>query len=193
MYNLVETFLFLIFNNYFGYRIDPWKENYDKPRQGIKKQRHHYADKDLCSQRYGFSSSHVQIWELDHKESWVLKTWYFQIVMCRTLLGVPWTARSNQSILKEISPEYSLEGVLLKMKFQYFGHLRWRADSVEKTLMLGKIEAESRKKVAEDEMAGWHHQLSGHGFEQTPGDTEDRGAWRAGSQSQTQLRDWATT
>ena len=61
MYNLVETFLFLIFNNYFGYRIDPWKENYDKPRQGIKKQRHHYADKDLCSQRYGFSSSHVQI------------------------------------------------------------------------------------------------------------------------------------
>ena len=55
--------------------------------------------------------------------------------------------------------------------------------------MLGKIEAKSRKKVAEDEMAGWHPQLSGHGFEQTPGDTEDRGAWRAGSQSQTQLRD----
>ena len=71
-------------------------------------------------------------------------------------MRVPWTARrSNQSILKEINPEYSLGAV--KLKFQYFGHLMWRADSLEKTLMLGKIEGRLEKGVSEDEMAGWHH------------------------------------
>ena len=71
-------------------------------------------------------------------------------------MRVPWTARRpNQSILKEISPEYSLEELMLKL--QYFGHLMWRADSLEKTLMLGKIEGRLEKGVSEDEMAGWHH------------------------------------
>ena len=75
------------------------------------------------------------------------------------LLRVPWTARiSNQSILKEISPEYSLEGLMLKPKLQYFGHLMRTANSLEKTLMLGKIEGRREKKMAtEDEMAEWHH------------------------------------
>ena len=87
-------------------------------------------------------------------------------------MRVPWTARrSNQSILKEISPEYSLEGLMLKLKLQYFGHLMQRADSLEKTLMLGKIEDRRRrggqeeKGTTEDEMVGWHHQLNGHEFE----------------------------
>ena len=81
------------------------------------------------------------------------------------LLRVPWTARrSNQSILKEISPEYSLEGLMLKLKFQYFGHLMQRADSFEKTLMLEKIEGRRRGEETEDEMAGWHHQLDGREF-----------------------------
>ena len=81
-------------------------------------------------------------------------------------MRVPWTARrSNQSILKEISPEYSLEGLTLKLKLQYFGHLIQRADSLEKTLMLGKIEGRRRREVTEDEMAGWHHQLNEHEFE----------------------------
>ena len=76
----------------------------------------------------------------------------------------PWTARrSNQSILKEISPEYSLEGLMLKLKFQYFGHLMRRTDSLEKTLMLGKIEKEE-KGMTEDEMVGRHHRLCGHEF-----------------------------
>ena len=76
-----------------------------------------------------------------------------------------WTARrSNQSILKEISPEYSLEGLMLKVKLQYFGSLMQRADSVEKTLMLGKIEGGEEKGTTEDEMAGWHHRLDGHEF-----------------------------
>ena len=73
-------------------------------------------------------------------------------------MRVPWTAgRSNQSILKEISPEYSLEGLMLKLKVQYFGHLMRRADSLEKTLMLGGIGGQEEKGTTEDEMAGWHH------------------------------------
>ena len=90
-------------------------------------------------------------------------------------LRVPWIARrSNQSILKEISPGCSLEGLMLKLKVQYFGHLMRRADSFEKTLMLGKIESR-RRRGRQDEMVGWHHQLNGREFEQTPGDNEGHG------------------
>ena len=105
----------------------------------------------VCRVKTGFSSSHVWMWELDHEESWVLKNWCFFKLWCwRRLLRVPWTARrSNQSILKEISPEYSLEGLMLKLKGQYFGHLIRRANSLEKTLMLGKIEG--RRRATEDE------------------------------------------
>ena len=93
-----------------------------------------------------FSSSHVWMWELDYKESWVQKKWCFWTVVWRRLFRVPWTARrSNQSILKEISPECSLEGLKLKLKLQYFGHLMWTADSFEETLMLGKIEGRRRR------------------------------------------------
>ena len=89
----------------------------DKPRQCIEKQRHHFADKSPYSQSYGFSSSHVQMLELVHKEDWALKNWCFQIlVLENTLDRVPWTARrSDQSILKEINPGYSLEGLMLKL------------------------------------------------------------------------------
>ena len=81
-------------------------------------------------------------------------------------MRVPWTARrSNQSFLKEISPEYSLEGLVLKLKLQYFGDPMRRTDSLEKTLMLGKTEGREEKGTTEDEMAGWHHQLNGHEFE----------------------------
>ena len=77
------------------------------------------------------------MWQLDHKEGWALKNWCFQTVVLERLLRAPWTARrSNQSILKEINPEYSLEGLMLKLKLQYFGHLMWRANPLEKILML---------------------------------------------------------
>ena len=75
---------------------------------------------------------------------------------------------SNQSILKEIIPEYSLEGLILKLKLHYFGHLMQRTDSLEKTLMLGKVESRRKKGQTEDEMVGWHHRLNGHEFEQAP-------------------------
>ena len=115
-------------------------------REQLKKQRLYFVNKVLSSQSYGFSSSHIWMWELDHKEYWAQKNGCFWTVCWRRLLKVPWTARrSNQSILKEISPEYSLEGLMLKLKLQYFGHLMWRTDSLEKTLMLGKSEGRKRR------------------------------------------------
>ena len=81
-------------------------------------------------------------------------------------MRIPWTARRpNKSILKEISPEYSLEGLMLKLKLQYFGHLIRRTDSLEKTLMLGMVEGRRRRERQESEMVGWHHQLNGREFE----------------------------
>ena len=85
------------------------------------------------------------MWELDHKEGWVPKHGCFWIVVMKKTLRVAWTSRrSNQSFLKEINPDYSLEGLMLKLKLQYFGHLMWRANSLEKILMLGKIEGTRR-------------------------------------------------
>ena len=92
-------------------------------------------------------------------------------------MRVPWTARrSNQSIIKEINPESSLEGLMLKLKLQYFGHQRRRASSLEKPLMLGKIEDRRTRGLTEDEMVGWHHRLNAHEFEQAPGDGEGQGS-----------------
>ena len=103
-------------------------------------------------------------------ESWTIKKAEhrridgFELWCRRRLLRVPWTARrSNQSILKEISPKYSLEGLMLKLKLQYFGHLMRRTDSLEKTLMLGGIEGR-RRRGRQDERAGWHHQLDAQEF-----------------------------
>ena len=105
-------------------------------------------------------------------ESWTIKKAErqridaFELWCWRRLLRVPWTARrSNQSLLKEISTEYSLKGLMLKLKFQYFGHLMRRTNSFEKTLMLGKIEGGGRReRMTEDEMVGWRHRLNGHKF-----------------------------
>ena len=127
-------------------RVSPWKKSWDKPRQLIKQQRHHSANKGLSSQSYAFPSSHVCMWELDRKEGWRWRTDAFELCCWRRLLRVLWTARRpNQSILKEINPAYSLEGLMLKVKLQSLGHLMQRADSLVKTLMQGKIEG-SRKK-----------------------------------------------
>ena len=110
-------------------------------------------------------------------ESWTIKkaehqrTDAFELWCWRRLLRVPWTARrSNQSILKEIGPEYSLEGLMPKLKLQYFGYLMQRTDLLEKTLMLVKIEA------GEGDDRGWHHQLDGHEFEQAPGVVDRQGS-----------------
>ena len=161
------------------------KVNYSPLRSGqilwwpkesyIVKQRHYFANKGPSSQSYGFSSGHVWMWDLDCEETWVLKNWCFELWCWRRLLRVPWTAgRSNQSVLKEISPGCSLEALMLKLKLQYFGHLIWRADSLEKTLLLGGIGVR-RRRGRQDEKAGWLHRLDGHEFEYPPGVGDGQG------------------
>ena len=126
--------------------LTPWKKSYDQPRQHIKTQRHYFAGKSPTSQSCGFSSSHVWVWELDYKNAEHLRVDTFELWCWRRLLRVPWTARrSNQSIQKEITPECSLEGLMLKLKLQYFGQMMRRTDSFEKTLMFGKIVGRRRR------------------------------------------------
>ena len=123
----------------------PRKESLDQPRQHIQKQRHYFANKVhlvkamvLPVVMFGCES-----WTIKKAEHWRIDA--FELWCWRRLLRVPWTARkSNQSILKEISPECSLEGLMLGLKLQYFGHLMWRADSLEKTPRLGTIEGRRR-------------------------------------------------
>ena len=126
--------------------LAPWKKSYDKPRQHIKKQRHCFADKGPTSQSYGFSvvMYGCDSWTIRKAEGWRIGA--FELLCWRRFLRIPWTARrSNQSILKEISPGCSLEGLMMKLKLQYFGYLMRRTDSFEKTLMLGKIEGRRRR------------------------------------------------
>ena len=125
--------------------LAPWKNSYDQPRQHIKKQRHYFANKHLSSQGYGFSNSHVWMWELDYKEGWVPKNWCFWTVVLEKTLERPLYCKAIQPVHpKENQFEYSLEGLMLKLKLQNFGHLMRIIDSLEKTLMLGKIEGGRR-------------------------------------------------
>ena len=142
----LEFFQSGIVRHTYSRMLAPWKKSSDKPRQYVKKQRCYFSNKGLCSQSYDFSSSHVWMWELDHKKAECRRIDAFELWCWRRLLRVPWTSRIlNQPILKEINPEYSLEGLMLKLKLQYFGHLMRSADSLENTLMLGKIEGGRRR------------------------------------------------
>ena len=126
--------------------LAPWKKNYDQPRQHIKKQRYYFTDKGPTSQNYGFSvvMYRCESWTIKKAECQRINA--FELQCWKRLSRVPWIERrSNQSILKEISPEYSLEGLLPKLKLQYFGHLMRRAISLEKTLMPGKMEGKRRR------------------------------------------------
>ena len=146
--------------------LTSWKKSYDQPRQPIEKQRHYLPAKVHLVKAIIFSSGHIWMWELDHKESWVSKNWCFWTVVLEKTLESPWTAkRSNQSILKEISPWCSLEGLMLKLKLP----ILWPPHA--KNLLIGKDPDAGRdwgqreKGTTEDEMVGWHHRLNGHEFE----------------------------
>jgi len=162
------------------------EEEFDQSRQHIQKQRHYFANKGPSSQGYGFPvvMYGCESWTIKKAERWRIDA--FELWYWRRLLRVSWTARrSNQSILKEISPKYSLEGLMLKLKFQYFDHLIRRTDSFEKTLMLGKIEGGRRRGwTTEDEMDMYLSRLQ----------ELDREAWHAVlhgvAKSWTQLSDW---
>ena len=129
--------------------LTPWKKSYDQPRQHITKQRCYFVNRGPSSQSYLFFFFSVVMcgcerWTIKKAECWRIDA--FELRCWRRLLRVPWTAtRSEQSILKEISPECSLEELMLRLKLQYFGHLMHITDSLEKTLMLGKIEGRRRR------------------------------------------------
>ena len=125
---------------------DTWKKSYGQPWQHIKKQRHYFADKDLSSQSYGFSSSHVWMWELDYKESWTLKNWCFWTVVLEKTLESPLDCKETQAV----HPKWYQSWIFIgrpdaEAVTPIFGHLMWRTYSLEKTLMLEKIEGGRRK------------------------------------------------
>ena len=122
------------------------------------------TDKGPSSQSYGFPRSHVWMWELDRKEGWAPKNWCFWTVVLEKTLESPLDCKEIQPVHpKEISPEYSLEGLMLKLKLQYSGHLMWSTDSLGKTLMLGKIEG--RRRRGQLRMRWLDVWLNGHEFE----------------------------
>ena len=154
----------------------PWKKSYDQPRQQVKKQRYYFANKGPSSQSYGFSSSHVWMWELDYNESWVPWNWSFWIVVLEKTLESPLGFKE----IKPVNPKWNQSWIFTgrtdaeaEVKLQYFGHLMQRTDSFEKTLMLGMIEGRRRR--------GWQRMRWLDGItdsmdtEQAPGDGEGQG------------------
>ena len=126
--------------------LAPFRKSYDQPRQHIKKQRHYFANKGPSSQGYGFSSSHVWMWELDYKESLVQNYWCFWTVVLEKTLECPLDCKEIQPVNLKGNQSWIFIGRTdAKLKLQYFSHLMWRTDSFEKTLMLGKIEGGKRR------------------------------------------------
>ena len=140
------------------------KESYDKPRQHIKKQRHYFADKVPYSQRCSFSRSLVWMWELDNKESWTLKNWCFWALVVKMTLESPLDSKK----FKPVNPKENQFWIFITRtgaEALVLGHMMQRADSLEKTLILGKIEG-CRRGTTKAEMVGWHDQFNGQEIEQ---------------------------
>ena len=157
--------------------LAPWKNSYDKPRQHMKKQRHHFADKGPYSQSYGFSSIHTWMWELDHKEEgWVPKNWCFWIMVLEITHESPLDCKE----IKLVNPKGKQPWIFIgRTHAEGEAPILWSFDAKSrltgKDLDAGKDWGQEKKGATEDEMDGWHHWLSGHEFEQILGDGEGQG------------------
>ena len=175
--------------------LTPWKKSYDQPRQHIETQRHYFTNKSLSSQGYGFSSSHVWMWQLDCEEGWAPKNWCFWTVVLGKTLESPLDC-------KEIQPVHS-EG---DQPWDFFGRTDAEAETLvlwpphEKRWLIGKDSDAGRdwgqEEMTEDEMAGWLHRLNGHESEWTPGDGDGQGglaccdSWRCKESDTTEQLNW---
>ena len=157
--------------------LAPWKKRYDQPRQHIKKQRHYFANKCLSSESCGFSSSHVWMWELNYKESWVPKNWCFWTVLLEKILESPLNCKEIQPVNSKENQSWIFIG---RTDAEAEAPILWPPDA--KSLFIGKDPdagkdwGQEEKGTTEDEMVGWHHQLSGYECQQTPGKSEGQGS-----------------
>ena len=156
--------------------LAPWKKSCDQPRQHIKKQRHYFANKGPSSQSYVFSSSHVWMWELDHKESWTPRICAFELVLEKTL-----ESPLDYKKIQPVNPKGNWSWIFIgRIHVEVETLILWPPDA--KTCLIGKDPyagkdwGQEEKRVTENEMVGWHHQLNGHKCEQTLGDSEGPGS-----------------
>ena len=155
----------------------PWKKSYDQPRWHIEKQRHYFTNKGPSSQNYGFSSSHVWMWELDHKESWVPKNWCFWTVVLEKTLESPLNCKE----IKSANPKGNRSWMFIgKTDTETEAPILWPPDVMDwligKDPDAGKGWMQEEKRMTEDEMVEWHHRLDGHEFEQAPGVGHEQGS-----------------
>ena len=177
--------------------LAPRKKSYEKPRQHIKKQSHHFANKGPCSQSYGFSSSSVWMWELDHKECWAPKNWCFWTVMLEKTLESPLDCKE----IKPVNPKRNQSWIFIgRTDVEAEAPILWPRD-VKNWLLgedsnAGKDWRQKEKGTTEDEMVGWHHRLHGHEFEQAPGVGDGQGSltycspWGCKESDMTELLNW---
>ena len=158
------------------YTLSPWKKSYDKHRQNIKKQRHHFSDKILYSKSYGFSSSYVWVWELDYKEGWALNNWCFGTVVLEKTLETPLVCKEIQQLHSKGDQSWVSFG---RYDAKAETPILWPSDAkswlIGKDSHAGKDRGQEEKGTTEDEMAGWHHGLNGRESEWTPGVGDGQG------------------
>ena len=174
--------------------LTPWKESYDQHRQYIKKQRHYFVNKGLSSEGYGFSTSHVGMWELDYKESWA-QNWCFWTVVLEKILESPLDFKE----IKPVNPKGNQSWIFTgRTDAEAETPIFWPPDTkswlIGKDPDTGKDWGQEEKGMTEDEMVGWHHQLNGREFEQALGVGDRQGSLAAAihgvAKCQTQLSNW---